>query len=87
MNDTKSTFLSVSADLKRVYSHLANSKAKLKNGGYVLNDVPLGDDQFATLISNVSESLAAVERFINDINNNIYAYNQKIAECDAVINS
>ncbi|MBE6149750.1 MAG: hypothetical protein E7170_03380 [Firmicutes bacterium] len=78
LNSAKNYIDGIKTKLCSAKKYLENGKTDFKNGGHVMDDVPLANYQFESCISKLDGAIASANELINDFSTMITKNNNEI---------
>ena len=81
LNSAKNYVSGIKTKLVNAKQYLTNAKNDFKNGGHVLDGVPLANSEFTSCISKLDGAIKNATNLINDFNDTI-AQNNKIIKTE-----
>ena len=83
LNSAKEYVSDIKTKLTNAKEYLVEAKNDFKNGGHVLDNVPLANSEFTTCISKLDAAITNANNLINDFNATIAQNNKDIKAAKA----
>lgn len=86
LNSAKDYVSGIKTKLTSAKEYLTDAKNDFKNGGHVLDEVPLANSEFTSCISKLDGAIKNANSLINDFNSTIAQNNKDIRKEQAKLN-
>lgn len=87
LNSAKEYVSSIKTKLTSAKEYLQKGKSDFKNGGHVLDNVPLANPEFESCITKLDGAITNAKNLINDFNATIEQNNRDIGNQQSILQS